>query len=86
MAAADSELRQLPFHVLSDNACLDAGHHVVSVHPLDFIHAGDVDGNNCSLLLFLKHQRFSHVSSSKIKEDVPSEGNQDDPMFCCHFY
>ena len=42
MAAHDSIFGQLLFHVFTDDASFNAGHHIIFVHPFDFVHAGHV--------------------------------------------
>lgn len=69
MSDHDAVLREFLLHILADDSGLDAGDHVVLVHPLNFVHSGDVHRNYAPLLIRLAHQGFSNVSST-------AEGNE----------
>ena len=77
MPTAHIELRQLLLHIFADDACLNASHHVVLVHPLDLVHAGHIHRNDGSLLGLSQHQGFGDIGSS-------SEGDQHDLVFAGH--
>lgn len=71
--------REFLLHILADDTGLDACDHVVLVHPLDFVHPGDVNRNYAPLLVWLAHQRFSNVSPT-------AKGNEHNVMLFGRLY
>jgi hypothetical protein len=64
MSAHDSVFGELLLHIFADNSSFNAGHHVVLVNPLDFVHPGHIHGHDGPLLMGLQHQSLSDVGSS----------------------
>lgn len=78
MSTTNTKFRQLLLHILADNTRLNAGHHIVLIHPLNTIHSSHIHRYNRSFLFLIAHKRLSDVSSS-------TKGNQHNVMLLCCF-
>ena len=68
MSTHDAELGEFFLHIFTDYSSLDAGHHVIFINPLNFIHSSAIDRNDGSLFSLLTHQAFSYICPSELQK------------------
>ncbi len=64
MATAYSKFGQFPFHIFANNASLNAGHHIVLINPLNFVHSGNINWHNSSLFPLIQHEGLGNIGTS----------------------